>query len=192
MSNGNVGETAAVGSEGMVGTSIVMGGDSTLGRAIVKRAGSGLRLKTQALKQEFDRAGPLMKLLLRYIQALMTQMSQSAVCTRHHSIDQRLCRSLLMSRDRAQSAELPLTQNLLADILGTRRESVTESAGRLQKAGLIRYARGRVSILDRRELEKRSCECYAVTKRECARLLLGELTVTGVPSSNRPLSDFPG
>jgi CRP-like cAMP-binding protein len=188
MTNGNGAETAAVGAEGMVGTPIVMGADSTHGRAVVKFAGMGFRLKAQVIRREFDRAGRLMKLLLRYIQALITQTSQNAVCTRHHSIDQRFCRSLLMSLDRTLSTEMLLTQDLLANLLGTRRESVTETAGRLQKAGLIRYARGHITIIDRGGLEKHSCECYAVTKRECGRLL----TATGAPSSNRSLSGSPG
>jgi CRP-like cAMP-binding protein len=171
MTNGNAAETAAVGNEGMVGTSICMGADSTPGRAIVKRAGLAFRLKSQVIKEEFDRAGPLTHLLLRYTQALIAQTSQTAVCNRHHSIDQQVCRRLLVSLDHTQSGEVLMTQELMATILGIRREGVTEIAGRLQSAGLIRYARGHILVLDRRGLERRSCECYVVIKKEYERLL---------------------
>jgi hypothetical protein len=179
MTNGNAGETAAVGNEGMVGTAIVMGAESTLGRAVVKRAGIGYRLKSQAIKQEFDRAGRLMRLLLRYTQALITQTSQNAVCTRHHSIDQQVCRKLLESLDRTQTTEMRLTQEILATVLGVRRESVTTSAGKLRKVGLICYGRGHISVLDRAGLERRSCECYEVVKREYTRLLCCDLAARG-------------
>jgi len=165
MTNGNAAETAAVGNEGMVGTSIFMGADSTPGRAIVKRSGLSFRLKSKIIKEEFYRAGPLMRLLLRYTQALIAQTSQTAVCNRHHSIDQQVCRRLLISLDHTQSGEVLMTQELMATILGIRREGVTESARRLQHAGLIRYVRGRIMVLDRRGLEQRSCECYVVIKR---------------------------
>jgi len=155
----------AVGNEGMVGTSIFMGADSTPGRAIVKRSGLSFRLKSKIIKEEFYRAGPLMRLLLRYTQALIAQTSQTAVCNRHHSIDQQVCRRLLISLDHTQSGEVLMTQELMATILGIRREGVTESARRLQHAGLIRYVRGRIMVLDRRGLEQRSCECYVVIKR---------------------------
>jgi hypothetical protein len=171
MTNGNAAETAAVGNEGMVGTSIFMGANSTPGRAIVKRAGLSFRLKSQVIKEEFDRAGPLTHLLLRYTQALIAQTSQTAVCNRHHSIDQQVCRRLLVSLDHTQSGEVLMTQELMATILGIRREGVTEIAGRLQSAGLIRYARGHILVLDRRGLERRSCECYVVIKKEYERLL---------------------
>jgi hypothetical protein len=171
MTNGNAAETAAVGNEGMVGTSIFMGASSTPGRAIVKRAGLSFRLKSQVIKEEFDRAGPLTHLLLRYTQALIAQTSQTAVCNRHHSIDQQVCRRLLISLDHTQSSEVLMTQELMATILGIRREGVTEIAGRLQSAGLIRYARGHILVLDRRGLERRSCECYVVIKKEYERLL---------------------
>jgi Crp-like helix-turn-helix domain len=171
MTNGNAAETAAVGNEGMVGTSIFMGANSTPGRAIVKRAGLSFRLKSQVIKEEFYRAGPFMHLLLRYTQALIAQTSQTAVCNRHHSIDQQVCRRLLVSLDHTQSGEVLMTQELMATILGIRREGVTEIAGRLQSAGLIRYARGHILVLDRRGLEQRSCECYVVIKKEYERLL---------------------
>jgi hypothetical protein len=171
MTNGNAAETAAVGNEGMVGTSIFMGADSTPGRAIVKRSGLSFRLKSKIIKEEFYRAGPLMRLLLRYTQALIAQTSQTAVCNRHHSIDQQVCRRLLTSLDHTQSGEVLMTQELMATILGIRREGVTESARRLQLAGLIRYVRGRIMVLDRRGLEQRSCECYVVIKKEYDRLL---------------------
>ncbi len=181
MTNGDVGETAAIGNEGMVGTSIVMGADSTTDRAVVKRAGLGFRLKAQVIKQEFYRGGPLMQLLLRYTQSLITQTAQTVACNRYHSIDQQVCRALLVSLDQTQSNEVLMTQELIAKILGIRREGVTESAMSLQKAGLIRYARGRISILDRRGLENRSCECYAVMKRECTRLLSSEYPAPATP-----------
>jgi len=148
-----------------------MGGESTPSRAIVQSAGQAYRLGAHVLKQEFERGGELQHLLLRYTQALITQMAQTAVCNRHHSIDQQLCRWLLMSLDRLTSNELHMTQELMANMLGVRREGVTEAAGRLQDAGLIRYNRGRVTVLDRPQMERRVCECYAVVKREFDRLL---------------------
>ena len=175
MKNGDSAEIAVVGNEGIVGISLFMGGDSTPSRAVVQSAGQGFRLKAQTMKDEFDRAGPVMHLLLRYTQALITQMAQTAVCNRHHSLDQQLCRWLLLSMDRLQGNEITMTQELIANMLGVRREGVTEGARRLQKAGLIRYARGRIAVLDRVGLEKRSCECYAVVRNEYRRLLPREM-----------------
>jgi CRP-like cAMP-binding protein len=171
MENGASAEIAVVGNEGLVGISLFMGGESTPSRAVVQSAGHGLRLKAQLMKDEFNRAGPVLHLLLRYTQALITQMSQTAVCNRHHTLDQQLCRWLLLSLDRLQSNELVMTQELIANMLGVRREGVNEAAHKLQLAGLIRYSRGRITVLDRVELEKRTCECYAVVKREYDRLL---------------------
>jgi CRP-like cAMP-binding protein len=171
MENGASAEIAVVGNEGIVGISLFMGGDSTSSRAVVQSAGLGLRLKAQVMKDDFNRAGPVLHLLLRYTQALITQMAQTAVCNRHHSLDQQLCRWLLLSLDRLQGSELVMTQELIANMLGVRREGVTEGALKLQQAGLIRYARGHISVLDRNGLQKRSCECYAVVKKEYDRLL---------------------
>jgi len=170
MENGSSAEIAVVGNEGIVGISLFMGGESTPSRAVVQSAGRGYRLKAQAIKEEFNRA-PVLHLLLRYTQALITQMAQTAVCNRHHSLDQQLCRWLLLSLDRLRGDELVMTQELIANMLGVRREGVTESAIKLQKAGLIQYARGRITVLDRPGLEGRSCECYAVVKKEYDRLL---------------------
>jgi CRP-like cAMP-binding protein len=171
MENGASAEIAVVGNEGIVGISLFMGGDSTSSRAVVQSAGLGFRLKAQIMKDDFNRAGPVLHLLLRYTQALITQMAQTAVCNRHHSLDQQLCRWLLLSLDRLQGNELVMTQELIANMLGVRREGVTEGALKLQHAGLIRYARGHISVLDRDGLQKRSCECYAVVKKEYDRLL---------------------
>jgi CRP-like cAMP-binding protein len=171
MENGASAEIAVVGNEGIVGISLFMGGESTPSRAVVQSAGRGLRLKAQMMKDEFNQAGPVLHLLLRYTQALITQMAQTAVCNRHHSLDQQLCRWLLLSLDRLQGDELVMTQELIANMLGVRREGVTEGALKLQQAGLIRYARGRITVLDRGGLEKRTCECYAVVKSEYDRLL---------------------
>ena len=171
MQNGASAEIAVVGNEGIVGIALFMGGDSTPSRAVVQSAGQGYRLSADAMKLEFDRAGPLSHLLLRYTQALITQMAQTAVCNRHHSLDQQLCRWLLLSLDRLLGNELVMTQELIANMLGVRREGVTEAAHKLQQAGLIRYARGHILALDRPGLEKRSCECYAVVKQEYDRLL---------------------
>jgi CRP-like cAMP-binding protein len=171
MENGASAEIAVVGNDGIVGISLFMGGESTPSRAVVQSAGKGFRLKAQMIKEEFNRAGPVLHLLLRYTQALITQMSQTAVCNRHHSLDQQLCRWLLLSLDRLEDNQLVMTQELIANMLGVRREGVTEGALKLQQAGLIRYARGRITVLDRVGLEKRSCECYAVVKKEYDRLL---------------------
>jgi len=171
MENGASAEIAVVGNEGMLGVSLFMGGDTTPSRAVVQSAGHGFRLKADLLKTEFGRFGPTMQLLLRYTQALITQMAQTAVCNRHHSVDQQLCRWLLLSLDRLRSNELSMTQQLIANMLGVRREGVTEAAGKLQDAGLISYRRGKIKVLDRAGLEKRTCECYQVVKREYDRLL---------------------
>ncbi|MGR2737898.1 Crp/Fnr family transcriptional regulator [Billgrantia sp. Q4P2] len=171
MEDGDSTEIAVVGAEGIVGISLFMGGETTPSRAIVQSAGSAYRLKGQLLKDEFEHAGTLQHLLLRYTQALITQMAQTAVCNRHHSLDQQLCRWLLLSLDRLPTNELVMTQELIANMLGVRREGVTESAGKLQRAGLISYHRGHISILDRPGLEARVCECYAVVKKEYDRLL---------------------
>jgi CRP-like cAMP-binding protein len=171
MKNGAAAEIAVVGNEGMVGISLFMGGNSTPSRAVVQSAGKGYRLKAQIMQDEFERAGPVMHLLLRYTQALITQMAQTAVCNRHHSLDQQLCRWLLLSLDRLPGNDLVMTQELIANVLGVRREGVTEGALKLQKAGLIRYARGRITVLDRKGLEKRACECYTVVQEEYDRLL---------------------
>lgn len=171
MENGASAEIAVVGNEGVVGISLFMGGESTPSRAVVQSAGQGFRLESQMMKDEFNRAGPVLHLLLRYTQALITQMAQTAVCNRHHSLDQQLCRWLLLSLDRLQGNELVMTQELIANMLGVRREGVTEGALKLQQAGLIRYARGHIAVLDRKGLEKRTCECYGVVKKEYDRLL---------------------
>ncbi len=171
MENGASAEIAVVGREGIVGISLFMGGESTPSRAVVLSAGQCLRLKAQVMKDEFNKAGPVLHLLLRYTQALITQMSQTAVCNRHHALDQQLCRWLLLTLDRLEGNELVMTQELIANMLGVRREGVTESALKLQKAGLIRYARGHISVLSRPGLEARTCECYAVVKKEYDRLL---------------------
>jgi len=171
MEDGASAEIAVVGNEGIVGVSLFMGGDSTPSRAVVQSAGHGYRLKADLLKNEFGRFGPTMHLLLRYTQALITQMAQTAVCNRHHSVDQQLCRWLLLSLDRLATNELSMTQELIANMLGVRREGVTEAAGKLQDAGLIRYSRGRITVFDRAGLEARSCECYQVVKTEFDRLL---------------------
>ena len=171
MEDGASAEIAVVGNEGIVGISLFMGGGSTPSRAVVQSAGTGLRLNAQMLKDEFNQNGPVLHLLLRYTQALITQMAQTAVCNRHHSLDQQLCRWLLLSLDRLRDNELVMTQELIANMLGVRREGVTGAALRLQEAGLIRYTRGHITILDRAGLEKRTCECYAVVKKEYDRLL---------------------
>jgi CRP-like cAMP-binding protein len=171
MENGASAEIAVVGNEGLVGVALFMGGESTPSRAVVQSAGHGLRLKAQLMKSEFNRAGPVLHLLLRYTQALITQMAQTAACNRHHTLDQQLCRWLLLSLDRLGTNELAMTQELIANMLGVRREGVTEAALKLQEAGLISYTRGHITVLDRPGLEKRTCECYAVVKREYDRLL---------------------
>jgi len=171
MEDGASAEIAVVGNEGVLGIALFMGGETTPSRAVVQSAGYGYRLKAQLLKQEFNRAGPMMHLLLRYTQALITQMAQTAVCNRHHSVDQQLCRWLLLSLDRLSTDELTMTQELIANMLGVRREGVTEAAGNLQRAGVIRYSRGRITVLERLRLEQAVCECYAVVKKEFDRLL---------------------
>jgi CRP-like cAMP-binding protein len=173
MENGGSAEIAVVGYEGVVGISLFMGGETTPSRAVVQSAGTGFRLKASLVMEEFNKAGPVLHLLLRYTQALITQMAQTAVCNRHHALDQQLCRWLLLSLDRLRTNELVMTQELIANMLGVRREGVTEAAGRLDKAGLIRYQRGRITVLDRPGLEQRTCECYAVVRREYDRLLPG-------------------
>ena len=175
MENGDHAEIAVVGKEGLIGVSLFMGGGSTPSRAVVQSAGTGFRLNAVVMKEGFERGGPVMHLLLRYTQALITQMAQTAVCNRHHTLDQQLCRWLLLSLDRLSGNELTMTQELIANMLGVRREGVTEAAMNLQKAGLIRYSRGRISVLDRPGLERRSCECYAVVKKEYDRLLPFEM-----------------
>ena len=171
LEDGASAEIAVVGNEGILGISLFMGGETTPSRAVVQSAGHGYRLKAELLKREFNRAGPVLHLLLRYTQALITQMAQTAVCNRHHSLDQQLCRWLLLSLDRLESNELVMTQELIANMLGVRREGVTHAAGRLQEEGLISYVRGRITILDRRGLEASVCECYRVVKDEYDRLL---------------------
>jgi CRP-like cAMP-binding protein len=171
MEDGASAEIAVVGNDGMIGISLFMGGDSTPSRAVVQSAGHALRLKAQLLKEEFGHHGPVLHLLLRYTQALITQMAQTAVCNRHHSVDQQLCRWLLLSLDRLPGDKLVMTQELISNMLGVRREGVTEAALKLQHAGVIRYVRGRITVLDRPGLEKLTCECYAVVRREYDRLL---------------------
>jgi CRP-like cAMP-binding protein len=171
LENGASAEIAVVGNEGILGISIFMGGETTPSRAVVQSAGHGYRLSSNVMKQEFNRAGPVLRLLLRYTQALITQMTQTAVCNRHHSVEQQLSRWLLLSLDRLPSESVSMTQELIANMLGVRREGVTEAAGKLQRDGLIRYSRGRIEVLDRPGLEKAVCECYAVVKTEFDRLL---------------------
>ena len=171
MEDGASAEIAIVGNEGILGISLFMGGETTPSRAVVQSAGHGYRLKSELLKEEFSRGGPVMRLLLRYTQALITQMAQTAVCNRHHSVEQQLCRWLLLSLDRLSSNELTMTQELIANMLGVRREGVTEAAGKLQRDGLISYKRGHITVLDRGRLEQEACECYAVVQKEFNRLL---------------------
>ncbi len=171
LENGASAEIAVVGNEGILGVSLFMGGETTPSRAVVQSAGYGYRLKAHLLKQEFNRAGPVLHLLLRYTQYLITQMTQTAVCNRHHTLEQQLCRWLLLSLDRLSGDAMIMTQDLIANMLGVRRDGVTESAGKLQRAGLIRYTRGRVEVTDRPGLERAVCECYAVVKQEYDRLL---------------------
>jgi CRP-like cAMP-binding protein len=169
--DGALAETAVVGNEGLVGIAVFMGGDSRLGRAVVLSAGHAFRMRAHTVKEEFHRAGPLMHLLLRYSMALITQIAQTAACNRHHLLDQRLCRWLLLSLDRLQGDDLGVTQELIAHMLGVRREGVTAAAQQLQKLGLIHCTRGHIAVLDRRGLEQRACECYAVVRKEHERLL---------------------
>ena len=170
MEDGSSAEIAVVGNEGMVGISLFMGGDTTPSRAVVQSAGEAYRLPAHYLRAEFNRAGSMQHLLLRYTQSLITQMAQTAVCNRHHSVDQQLCRWLLLSLDRLPSNELIMTQELIANMLGVRREGVTAAAGKLQDEGVIEYRRGHIKVLDRPKLEKMSCECYDVVRRESERL----------------------
>jgi CRP-like cAMP-binding protein len=171
MESGASAESAGVGNEGVVGVSLFMGGDTTPSSAVVQIAGHAYRLEARLLKEEFNRAGLMQHLLLRYTQALLTQMSQTAACNRHHTVEQQLCRWLLLTVDRAPSQEVIVTQELVASMLGVRREGITEAAGRLQQAGFISYRRGHIAVLDRSGLEARACECYAVVRKESARLL---------------------
>ena len=171
MENGASAEIAIVGNEGVLGISLFMGGETTSSRAVVQSAGFAYRLKSQLLKDEFNRGTAVQRLLLRYTQALITQMAQTAVCNRHHSVEQQLCRWLLLSIDRLSCDELTMTQELIANMLGVRREGVTEAAGRLQREGIINYTRGHITVVDRKKLERRSCECYQVVKAEFDRLL---------------------
>jgi len=171
MQDGSSAEIAVVGNEGLVGVSLFLGGGSMLTRAFVRSAGWGLRLDARIMSEEFKGSAVTQQLFLRYTQALITQMAQTAVCNRHHSVEKQLCRLLLLSLDRLHGNELVMTQELAAELLGVRREGVTEAAGHLQKDGLIRYTRGHITVLDRRALEKRACECYSVVKKEYSRLL---------------------
>jgi len=173
LADGASAEIAVTGNEGLVRIALFMGGETTLSRAVVQSAGEGYRLRADVLKKQFDRGGALQHLLLRFTQALITQMTQTAVCNRHHSVDQQLCRWLLLSLDRLPGTELVMTQEMIANMLGVRREGVTEAAGKLQAKGLITYSRGRITVPDRRPLEARVCECYAVVKKEYDRLLPG-------------------
>jgi CRP-like cAMP-binding protein len=171
LENGGSSEMAGVGNEGVLGISLFMGGNTTPSRAVVQTGGHGYRLKASILMEEFNRVGPVMRLLLRYTQALMTQMSQTAVCNRHHSVEQQLCRWLLLTLDRLPTNDLTMTQELIANMLGVRREGVTEAAGKLQVKGYISYRRGHITALNRAGLEKDVCECYGVVKKEFGRLL---------------------
>ena len=185
MATGASAETAGVGNEGVVGVSLFMGGNTTPSSAVVQAAGQAYRLERRYLKQEFDRAGLFQRLLLRYTQALMTHMMQTAACNRHHSVEQQLCRWLLLTLDRIPTGELVMTQELVARMLGVRREGITEAAGELQRAGFIRYRRGHIAVLDRSGLEARVCECYAVVKDEFARLLPDVLYRQGAADGGR-------
>ena len=171
MESGASAEISVVGNEGLIGVALFMGGESTSSRAIVQSAGSAYRLSGQRIKEEFSRHGAMLHLMLRYTQCLITQMAQTAVCNRHHTIDQQLCRWLLLSLDRLPGNRLTMTQELIANMLGVRREGVTDAAGKLMRLGVIEYSRGRITVLDRPHLERLSCECYAVVKRETDRLL---------------------
>jgi CRP-like cAMP-binding protein len=183
MESGASASVAGVGNEGVVGISLFMGGDTTTSSAVVQTAGEAWRLERRLLKAEFDRAGPLQRMLLRYTQALMAQMSQTAVCNRHHSVEQQLCRWLLVTLDRIPAGQFVITQEQVAGMLGVRRESITEVAGRLQQAGSIRMRRGHIEVLERAELERRVCECYGVVKQEFSRLLAEVRTAQEVPSA---------
>jgi CRP-like cAMP-binding protein len=183
MSDGAAAEIAVVGSEGMVGIALFMGGETTPSRAVVQSQGAAYRVTAQAIKGQFSQGGALQRLLLRYTQALMTQMTQTAVCNRHHLLEQQLCRWLLLSLDRLPASELVMTQQLIANMLGVRREGVTEAAGRLQADGLIEYSRGRINVLDRARLEARACECYRVVRKEYDRLLPHQIVRPRAPAA---------
>jgi CRP-like cAMP-binding protein len=185
LADGATAEIAVTGNEGLVGISLFMGGETTPSRAVVQSAGDGYRLRGSVLKKEFERGGALQHLLLRYTQALITQMTQTAVCNRHHSLDQQLCRWLLLSLDRLLDNKLVMTQELIANMLGVRREGVTEAAGKLQAQGLIEYSRGKIAVVDRARLEGQVCECYAVVKREYDRLLPPPVVVPRASPSRR-------
>jgi len=185
MDSGASAESAGVGNEGVVGVALFMGGETTPSSAVVQTAGHAYRLAGRLLKEEFNRGGSMQKLLLRYTQALITQMSQTAACNRHHSIEQQLCRWLLLTHDRIPSRELIMTQELVASMLGVRREGITEAAGNLQRAGFISYRRGHIVLLDRSGLEARACECYGVVKKEMSRLLSDVRQRQGVSTGNR-------
>src|SRR6187397_1143096 len=182
MKDGASAEIAVVGNEGAIGVALFMGGETTPSRAIVQSAGSAFRLEGKRLKQEFNRHGQMLHVLLRYTQSLITQMAQTAVCNRHHTLDQQLCRWLLLSLDRLAGNQLQMTQELIANMLGVRREGVTEAAGKLQKLGVIKYVRGKITVLDRPHLERLSCECYAVVKLETDRLLGPQSQIPGLLS----------
>jgi len=184
MESGASAETAGVGNEGVVGIALFMGGDTTPSSAVVQTAGHAYRLQSRLLKDEFNRGGLMQSLLLRYTQALITQMTQTAACNRHHSIEQQLCRWLLLTLDRVSSRELIMTQELVATMLGVRRGGITEAAGNLQRAGVIRHRRGHISVLDRSGLESRACECYAVVKNELSRLLSDVQYRQGIPTES--------
>jgi CRP-like cAMP-binding protein len=181
LADGATAEIAVTGNEGLVGIALFMGGETTPSRAVVQSAGHGYRLRASVLKKEFERGGALQHLLLRYTQALITQMTQTAVCNRHHSVDQQLCRWLLLSLDRLPDNKLVMTQELIANMLGVRREGVTEAAGKLQAEGLIEYSRGKITVVDREKLEARVCECYGVVKKEYDRLLPAREALTQIP-----------
>jgi CRP-like cAMP-binding protein len=185
MESGASSESAGVGNEGVVGISLFMGGDTTSSSAVVQTAGHAYRLESRKLLEEFNRAGLLQRLFLRYTQALMTQMSQTAACNRHHSVEQQLCRWLLLTLDRLPSNELVMTQELIASMLGVRREGITDAAGKLQHAGVISYRRGHIAVLNRAGLEGRVCECYAVVKTELSRLLSDVLYRQGIAPAAR-------
>jgi len=188
MADGASAEIAVVGNEGMVGVALFMGGETTPSRAVVQSAGLAYRLPGAAVKQEFGRSGEMQHLLLRYTQALLTQMAQTAVCNRHHTVDQQLCRWLLLSLDRLPTNQLSMTQELIANMLGVRREGVTEAAGNLQRDGLISYSRGCITVLDRAQLERRVCECYGVVKKEFDRLLPYQLPRASAAAVTPPRS----
>lgn len=190
MENGASAEIAVVGNEGLVGVSLFMGGETTTSRAVVQSAGFAYRMLGQRIKDEFERHGDMLHLMLRYTQALITQMAQTAVCNRHHTIEQQLCRWLLLSLDRLATNELTMTQELIANMLGVRREGVTDAAGKLQKLGAIEYRRGHITVLDRPQLEQLSCECYAVVKKESDRLL-HYVPLKNVPLKNAPIKNTP-